>query len=317
MDFETQMDDSQLGRKPVVAIMGEFSAGKSTLMNLLLGEPALPTKVTATQLPPVWITCGQAGPARHDLAGTIEPMDIIEAGSVDLNDTAYITIQKRSEILELCDLIDMPGISDPNMSAEVWQRVLHNADAIVWCSHATQAWRQSEAAVWDTIPPKLQQRSLLLLTRFDKIRDSKDRRRVVKRVQREAGELFADIFPISLTDALASGDKSEAWAKSGAEAFVLGLLDQIHLLSAHARDADRMKPMLNDVACEENLHEPDAEANEDAQILAEPLTQELQEDFRPDQLGDHVLPRRVRPIASASPRPPRPPRSQTLTHNTG
>jgi putative ribosome biogenesis GTPase RsgA len=30
-------------RKPVIALMGEFSAGKSTLMNLLIGQNILPT----------------------------------------------------------------------------------------------------------------------------------------------------------------------------------------------------------------------------------------------------------------------------------
>ena len=307
MDHEPAEVFSHLNRKPVVALMGEFSAGKSTLMNLLIGEPALPTKVTATQLPPVWITAGDAGPARFDLDGNSHPMDLIEAGSVDLDDTAYITVQKNSDILELCDLIDMPGISDPNMSAEVWQRVLHNADAIVWCSHATQAWRQSEAAVWATIPPKLQQRSLLLLTRFDKIRDTNDRRRVVKRVQREAEDLFADIFPISLTDALASGDSPEAWAKSGAEAFVLGLLDQLHLLAAHARDEDRMAPIAT-------TPKDAPEAQAEAQDLGQPedvLAMDVTPKHEPDQIGDRVLPRRVRPAMSGAARPARPPRSTT------
>ena len=38
-------------RRPRVALMGEFSAGKSTLSNLLIGKSALPVNVTATQLP--------------------------------------------------------------------------------------------------------------------------------------------------------------------------------------------------------------------------------------------------------------------------
>jgi len=42
--------------KPVFALMGEYSAGKSTLLNFLLDQAALPTKVTATNLPPVWLT---------------------------------------------------------------------------------------------------------------------------------------------------------------------------------------------------------------------------------------------------------------------
>ena len=43
-------------RKPRIAIMGEFSAGKSTLCNILLGQAPLPMRVTATRLPPVLMT---------------------------------------------------------------------------------------------------------------------------------------------------------------------------------------------------------------------------------------------------------------------
>ena len=50
--------DEQLDRlsiaaraRPRIALMGEFSSGKSTLLNLLIGEALLPTKVTATELP--------------------------------------------------------------------------------------------------------------------------------------------------------------------------------------------------------------------------------------------------------------------------
>ena len=47
-------------RKPRIALMGEFSAGKSTLANMLVGAQHLPVQVTATQLPPVWISQGNA-----------------------------------------------------------------------------------------------------------------------------------------------------------------------------------------------------------------------------------------------------------------
>ena len=48
--------------RPCVALMGEFSAGKSTLSNLLIGTEALPVNVTATQLPPVWLSRGTDAP---------------------------------------------------------------------------------------------------------------------------------------------------------------------------------------------------------------------------------------------------------------
>ncbi|MCX8508937.1 MAG: dynamin family protein, partial [Rhodobacteraceae bacterium] len=39
--------ESWASRKPCIALMGEFSAGKTTLINFLLGDDVLPTRVTA------------------------------------------------------------------------------------------------------------------------------------------------------------------------------------------------------------------------------------------------------------------------------
>ncbi|NND42545.1 MAG: hypothetical protein HKO04_10780, partial [Silicimonas sp.] len=155
--------------------MGEFSAGKSTLSNLLIGSSALPVNITATQLPPVWISKGSEPPYRVGLDGDEFDVDFNRLSDVSVQDTSHIRIFRDAKILEICDLIDMPGISDPNMAATVWQRVVHHADIVLWCSHATQAWRQSEAAVWSTMPHELHSSSLLLLTRMDRILSDRDR----------------------------------------------------------------------------------------------------------------------------------------------
>ena len=212
-------------RKPRLALMGEFSAGKSTLSNLLLGADPLPVRVTATRLPPVWISYGENSATREGLDGNEHPIDITQLDSVQLEETSLIRLNLKSEILQLCDLIDMPGISDPNMNSDVWRTIIGEADNIVWCTHATQAWRQSEAAVWDSLPEELRDKSLLLLTRFDKILSPRDQERVLSRVRRETSGLFSDLFPISLTEALVAGEDREAWVNSGAEAFAERLID--------------------------------------------------------------------------------------------
>ncbi|VAV87701.1 FIG01023656: hypothetical protein [hydrothermal vent metagenome] len=214
-------------RKPRIALMGEFSAGKSTLSNLLLEDRALPEKVTATRLSPVWITYGTEPAYREDIDGTTEPVSIDDIESIPVFDTRAIHVSMPSEILGICDIIDMPGISDPNMSPEVWQRVLPEVDAILWCTHATQAWRQSEAAVWETIPEEIQQKSLLVVTRFDKLKTENDRKRVLRRIKMEVKDTFRNIFPMALIEALASRNEPEKWKTSGADAFTNELIDVV------------------------------------------------------------------------------------------
>lgn len=213
------------GRKPRLALMGEFSAGKSTLTHLLVGLEPLPVQVTATRLPPVWISHGPVSAIVVGLDGTETAINLEEIEDVPLDSTALIRLTLPAEALELCDLIDMPGISDPNMPTEVWRALMPEVDAVIWCTHATQAWRQSEAAAWDSIREGLSGPSTLLVTHFDKLQNERDQARVLKRVVREAGEKFKSVFPISLSQALAAGDDVETWQASGADAFVESLIE--------------------------------------------------------------------------------------------
>ena len=221
---------TEANRKPRIALMGEFSSGKSTLSNLLLGSRPLPEKVTATRLSPVWMAQGTQPGYRIDVDGSQEPVDINHLEGIDVDATRVIRLFFEAEILQVCDLIDFPGISDPNMSSDVWQRMLNEVDAILWCTHATQAWRQSEAAVWETVPDAVKARSMLLVTKFDKLHSERDRSRVLARLMKEAGDKFDAIFPISLTRALAAGEDFEAFTACGGAAFLERLIDQIGAL---------------------------------------------------------------------------------------
>lgn len=230
-------------RKPRIALMGEFSAGKSTLSNLLLGARPLPEKVTATRLSPVWMSHGTDAPYRVDVDGTTEPVSLENLEAIPVEQTRVIRLFMECDILEVCDLLDFPGISDPNMSSSVWERVLTEVDAVIWCTHATQAWRQSEAAVWDTMPDILRENSILLITRFDKLTTDNDRRRVFKRVLRETKDMFGGVFPISLIQALQAGEDAEKWDASGAGPFVSHLIEMIETVSKLAARSD--KPLYN------------------------------------------------------------------------
>ncbi|WP_112310682.1 dynamin family protein [Pseudogemmobacter bohemicus] len=208
-------------RKPVIALMGEFSAGKSTLMNLLIGQNILPTQVTATQMPPVWIRYGSGAPSLVDHAGKHHPVNLGDRASIPVNRTKYIRLYCEADILKQCDLIDTPGISDPNIPVENWIRTIRYANAVMWCTHACQAWRESERGAWEALPKRLRQTSILLATRKDKITSELDRSKIGRRLERETQTLFSARMFISLTNAIRArqaGD-SAGWAESGAQEF--------------------------------------------------------------------------------------------------
>ncbi len=195
--FETEEKANETRRARVV-VLGEFSAGKSTLINLLTGAHSLRTQVTATQMPAVWISYGTGDSYGVDLAGKKHPIDLLNPDSISVSETAYIRSFVEAPALKLCDFIDTPGNSDPNIASEAWERVAKIADIAIWCSPSTQAWRQSELSAWKEVPGHVRAKSILLLTRADKLTNETDRKKVLRRVQHEASDQFTHIHMASL-----------------------------------------------------------------------------------------------------------------------
>ena len=230
-------------RKPCIALMGEFSAGKTTLINFLLGEDILPTQVTATHAPPVWISHGNDAPYYLDSDNERHPVALSELQSLPVERVRYIRVWSQAEILETMDLIDTPGISDPNIPEFHRETAIENGDAAIWCTHATQAWRESERSAWMTVPEPMRARSILLATRSDKLSE-RERERVRKRLTREAGGDFATIIMFSATDAILAAQDEELadlFASCGARALLDTLYETAVAIAAEP-DAEPAPP---------------------------------------------------------------------------
>ncbi len=282
-------------RKPRIALLGEFSAGKSTLMNLLLGCDPMPVRITATRVPPVWVTYGTETIVRVRMDGSEEELEIDALTDAPMDGTQLIRLSLDSDILNLCDLIDIPGISDPNVTHETWLGLLEEVDCVIWCTHATQAWRQSEAALWEEASFGAKKPSFLVVTQFDKLKTDRDRTRVLARLSAETEGVFDAILPIATLDAINAGVDEAAWVKSGGAALIEQLVSVLVAASP--------PPMSHDSLAVTDTNMP---AKDDVSQVAHPEPLHLVPERSPttepgtcaafaDPGHSRVVPRRVRP----------------------
>jgi hypothetical protein len=305
--------------KPRLILMGEFSSGKSTLSNILLGGATLPMQVTATRLPPVHVSYGEPGAFAWTHAGEFVEVDLSDIASLSPQEYRSLHVTMQSDTLELCDLVDMPGISDPNMPADTWDALVGSTDHVIWCTHATQAWRQSEAAAWDRMRTSTDGPNLLLVTQFDKLRSPRDRTRVLNRVAAETAGKFSEVFPVSLLDAMAAGEDFDAWQASGAHAFMERLVEILlapQIASGPAARAPAPDPLILRMPVQTaDRAEPAAILNVNFDQSGRRQTERLgSADYSDSRSGPRVTPRRVqaRPAASDRPRPQRPERAEAF-----
>lgn len=278
-----------------ILLLGEFSAGKSTLANALLGQISSPMCVTATQVPPIWYSAGSGDPVRVASDGSETPLPRAELGAVPISGTRAIRVFLESDFLQAADLIDMPGSADPNMSADIWDAMLPLADFVLWCSPATQAWRKSEAALWETVPEALYERSLLLLTRIDKVPAAQDRARLIARVRRETRGLFRHVLTVSPLSALGAADDRDRCNASGLPDVKAAIAELLERQRNPARpDPAEIAAQLRHARSDRQAGRADAAAAGTAQALP-PIAQQVPDPapMRPTAAASSIAPRRV------------------------
>ena len=230
--------------------MGEFNSGKSTLANLLIGNAPLPTLQLSNSRVPTLI---QYGP---------EPMvtAVMEDGSKRRLTTAAPTAPANTLRIHLdmpmphlraCEILDFPGFSDPWLSYDSREIGRHPVDAAIWCTFATQAWKESEATAWRLLPAHMRRDAMLVVTSKDLLSQDQSSK-VMARLHKATAGAFAELALISALQARKALDDAdgvrdaETWRMSGAEDFY-GRLQSL-LCKLRARRLEKAKELTNAIA---------------------------------------------------------------------
>ena len=160
--------EASLRRPPRVAVMGESNSGKSALTNLLLGAPVLPTMQLAnTRIPSLIRFSRKASVAVKLKDGR---MAQLATDTPSRTDAVLVEIGLPIASLQACEILDLPGFADPLLAYDALDLEDCRIEASVWCTFSTQAWKESERAVWTSFSEGITKHSILVVTHMDKLK---------------------------------------------------------------------------------------------------------------------------------------------------
>ena len=193
-----------------VAIVGEFNAGKSTLINALMGVEILPTGVLPTTAHTGIVQYGPRQAARVVWRGEEEPVEVSFKEARRLmkdNGEAIDHLQYLAPFPELraMHFWDTPGFNAlEERHEDVARQALEEAEAILWMMDANQVLSQSEFERIQNIPSG-EERLIVIINKIDRLGPHGEREddvsHLIDYVTGNAGKYIAGCYPVSALEA--------------------------------------------------------------------------------------------------------------------
>jgi GTPase Era involved in 16S rRNA processing len=193
-----------------VAVIGDFSQGKSTLLNALIGEEIQPTRAVPCSACVSILTYGEEQRIIcHYLDGHREEIELQEyrdkssldkdlalerlSESIAQNQVKEIIFEHPK--LELCKngvtIIDSPGLNEHPDRSAITEQILSNIDAVIFLTDAQRPLTKSEKDLIEDLQQRLNITSsqngvdnlFIVVNKWDTLRKDSDRQDVCERVQ--------------------------------------------------------------------------------------------------------------------------------------
>ncbi len=199
----------QLGQPLMVAVMGEFSAGKSTFVNALVGKHVAPMGVLPTtstinifrhggrQLAHVHYRDGRVAAVERNIEGFLRDLSEQDAKTIH-----HVDVELHAPALGEAAVVDTPGLKalDP-YHEQVARAFIEQADAVVWVFAATQAGSASETGMLAEL--KARGRSVLGVLNKADVLSRAEQDELAAYLREQLGDVLVDIQPLRGEEALA------------------------------------------------------------------------------------------------------------------
>lgn len=199
----------RLARPLTIATMGEFSAGKSTFVNALLGEAVAPMGVLPTTTTINVFRRGTGGGARvhyrDGRIGMIDKADVQEflhgLDDAEAQRIRHMEIERSGGRMGDAAVVDTPGLNAlDEYHEQVAREFLDEADAVVWVFSATRSGAASEVGMLTELRESGRQ-VLGVLNKVDTL-DADEQAELATYLREQLGEVLVEVVPLRGNDAL-------------------------------------------------------------------------------------------------------------------
>ena len=192
-----------------VAIVGQFSSGKSTFLNALLSKDILPTGITPVTSKVIYINYGEAHKLRVTYKSGVHeyfPIEHIATFSDQRKSTMdnikYLSIYVPSEILKELSFVDTPGLnSQSQQDTESTQKVFQDVGGIIWLTMIDNAGKRSEEEILERTMSAFKTKTLCLLNQKDKFSETQIATTLAY-IENKFADYFSKVIPVSAKMAL-------------------------------------------------------------------------------------------------------------------
>lgn len=194
-----------LNEPPLIAVIGQFSSGKSTFLNALLGQDILPSGLTPVTAKAVRLKFAKMPLLSVKFINGSESLlassDLAELNKL-VEQVSSMTLYAPSEILKEINFIDTPGLNSlRDADTKETKNTLKKVSGAIWLSLANNAAKASELESIKEILKANDLKAICLINQKDKLSED-ELESLLKHAGQTYGELFEDIITISSKQAL-------------------------------------------------------------------------------------------------------------------
>jgi len=198
----------RLPRPLTIAVMGEFSAGKSTVVNALLGEAVAPTGALPTTMTINVFRRGSGGARvfHRDGSVTMLSADQVSRFLRELDDETasrirHVDIERQGGTFGDAQVVDTPGLNALDaFHDQVAREFIEQADAVLWVFSATRTGTASEAGMLASL--RAGERQVIgVLNKADTL-DANEQVELEAYLHKQLGDVLVDVVSMSAKRAL-------------------------------------------------------------------------------------------------------------------